>query len=98
MIEILNFFMCVPVKGGKRILDIFKMSSGVLSRKLIFTSSCPTREEISHSTSAIVLRVTYAMNLILDKAYTQIEVENALKQMTYLKSSASDGFRSCFYQ
>lgn len=63
----------------------------------IFSSSYPTQEEIYQSTTAIESIVFETTNQLLNKAFTQVEVEGALKQMAPMKSSGQDGFGVCFY-
>lgn len=63
----------------------------------LFMTSGHSHEEIDQI-RAIEPRVTEAMNQQLNKNYTQLEIEWALKQMAHLKSLGPDGFGACFFQ
>ena len=62
----------------------------------IFTSSQPTH--IEEAVTHVPQVITTSMNESLTRTYTEIEVEEALKQMAPLKAPELDGLPPLFYQ
>lgn len=63
----------------------------------LYTSSNPSRPDITKCTEFITPKITEAMNCKLDAAYTKKEMEITLKQMAPLKAPEPDGFGAGFY-
>ncbi|KAL5798205.1 hypothetical protein ACOSQ2_003025 [Xanthoceras sorbifolium] len=64
----------------------------------IFTSKNPNQSHLVSVVDLMEPRITPAMNLILDAAFTRDEIRIALFQMFPTKSSGIDGFPTLFYQ
>jgi len=62
----------------------------------LFTSAQPDR--IEGILEAVPSRVTESMNDMLNRAYTEAEIREALSAMGPTKSPGPDGFNACFFQ
>ncbi|KAF5452149.1 hypothetical protein F2P56_027179, partial [Juglans regia] len=73
---------------------------GVFNRyfQKLFTSSEPSKDEITNCLKNVEPRVSNEMNVNLTRSFTRLEVEDAINQMAPLKSPGPDGFGTCFYQ
>ncbi|KAF5452148.1 hypothetical protein F2P56_027178 [Juglans regia] len=68
---------------------------GVFNRyfQKLFTSSEPSKDEITNCLKNVEPRVSNEMNVNLTRSFTRLEVEDAINQMAPLKSPGPDGFK-----
>lgn len=64
----------------------------------LFTSSSPSWQAVEECLENVKNKVTAEMNTELVKQYTKVKVQEALNQMTLLKSPCPDGYNVRFNQ
>lgn len=63
----------------------------------LFHTSSQSGEAIEKGTTSVQRKVTNEMNLQLQKHFTRDKIQEAMKQMAYLKSPSPEDFSACFY-